>query len=299
MDIHPHQIRLILPLLMVFALAEAFVYPRLARRQFPWSEAVGSIGVALGQAIKNLLAGALVLALFFWFWEWRLWTVPLDRWWSIPLLFLTVEFFYYWHHRLSHEIRWLWATHAVHHSPNHLNFFAALRLGWTGEISGAFLLLTPIVILGFHPYAVFATLALNLVYQFWIHSEWLPRLGILEGFLNTPSNHRVHHASNAEYLDRNYGGVTVIFDRLFGTYAPERQEEPCKFGLVTPLESTNPVTIALHEWQNLIRDLRACANWKQRAQTLLGPPGWRPDGTGVTSDDLRRAAARTRDLRQG
>jgi sterol desaturase/sphingolipid hydroxylase (fatty acid hydroxylase superfamily) len=276
MDISPYLLRYALPALAVVAVAEALLFARMTGTAYPWREAMASLGVALGQKVKQILVGGLMIALFMGLWPYRLLTVPLDRWWGLLLLFLTVEFVYYWQHRLSHEIRWFWATHAVHHSPNHLNFAAALRLGWTAEISGHVLFFAPIVLLGFHPVAVAAALAFNLLYQFWIHSEWLPKLGPLEWLLNTPSNHRVHHASNPDYLDRNYGGVLIVFDRMFGTYALERDDEPCRYGLVDKLDSLNPVTIAFHEWVALARDLRRARTWHERWMYLFGPPGWHP-----------------------
>jgi sterol desaturase/sphingolipid hydroxylase (fatty acid hydroxylase superfamily) len=182
------------------------------------------------------------------------------------LLFLGQEFCYYWFHRCSHRVRWLWVSHAVHHSPNQLNLSAAYRFGWTGRLSGTAMFFVPLVWLGFPPPVVFATLSLNLLYQFWLHVDWIPKLGPLELVFNTPSHHRVHHAANAEYLDANYGGVLIIFDRLFGTLRLERDETPCRYGLVEPLRSNNPVWIAFHEWIALVRDLWAMRNWRD---------GWR------------------------
>ncbi len=119
--------------------------------------------------------------------------------------------------------------------------------------------------------------ALNLLYQFWLHAEWIPRLGWLEYVLNTPSHHRVHHAANLEYLDHNYGGVLIIWDRLFGTFVAERDDLPCRYGLVQPLRSNNPVIIAFHEWAALVGDLRHAGSWRDRWSYLVEPPGWQPD----------------------
>lgn len=286
-DIHPAFY--ILPLLLLIAMGEALLYRWLTKRAFAWREAAASFGVIAGQFLKNVLTRGLIAGIFVWLWQFRLWTVPLDTWWGIALLALTFEFFYYREHRLSHEIRWMWATHVVHHTSNHLNFFAALRLGWTAELSGLAFFFAPLVLLGFHPLAVLVALLLNLIYQFWIHSEWCPRLGPLEYVFNTPSNHRVHHAANPEYLDRNYGGVIVLYDRLFGTYTAERDDVAPRFGLVKPMTSLNPVTIALHEWAALVRDLTQAKNGRERWMYLFGPPGWRPDGKSMTTESLRRS----------
>jgi sterol desaturase/sphingolipid hydroxylase (fatty acid hydroxylase superfamily) len=271
-----HHLLWIMPALVGAGLLEALLWRRLRGRRYPWGEGLASIGIAIGQGAKRLLVGGLVLGLFMAVWEFRPWTVPLDTLWGLALLLVAVEFVYYWHHRLHHRVRWFWATHAVHHSPNHLTFLTAVRLGWTSEVSGGFIPFLALPLLGFHPLAVFAALALNLLYQFWIHTETVPRLGWLEGVLNTPSNHRVHHASNARYLDRNFGGMLVVFDRIFGTYAAEAPEEPCRYGLTTPLHSANPVTIAFHEWRAMLADACRARGWKDRLRVLFGPPGSSP-----------------------
>jgi len=131
--------------------------------------------------------------------------------------------------------------------------------------------------LGFDLKPVLIANALNLLYQFWLHTEWIPRLGWLEYVLNTPSHHCVHHAANPEYLDHNYGGVFIIWDRIFGTFVAERDDLPCRYGLVQPLRSNNPVVIAFHEWAALARDLWRARSWRDRWSHLFGPPGWQPE----------------------
>ena len=168
---------------------------------------------------------------------------------------------------------WFWANHSVHHSPNDLTLATALRLGWTGKLTGTALFFAPLVWLGFPPVAVVATLAANLLYQFWLHAPWMPRLGPLEWVLNTPAHHKVHHASNPEYLDRNYGGVLIVFDRMFGTFAQERGDVRLRYGLTTPLLTHNPLRIAFHEWANLGRDLWRAKGWRAKISALFGPPG--------------------------
>ena len=187
-----------------------------------------------------------------WAWEHRLFTQPLDNVGSFLLLFFGLEFFYYWYHRFSHTTRWFWASHSVHHSPNQLTLASAYRLGWFGRMTGATVFFIPLVLLGFTPTVVLTALLLNLLYQFWLHADWIPRLGWLEGIFNTPSNHRVHHARNPEYLDANYGGVLVVFDRLFGTYIAERDDVPCDYGTVTPtVSSRNPFVLNFAPWAGL------------------------------------------------
>jgi sterol desaturase/sphingolipid hydroxylase (fatty acid hydroxylase superfamily) len=167
----------------------------------------------------------------------------------------------------------MWATHAVHHSATRLNLTAAIRLGWTGNISGNFLFFLPLALLGFHPAAIGAMLGANLLYQFFIHTELAPRLGPLEWVLNTPRHHRVHHASNATCLDKNYGGVLIIFDRLFGTFAEPPQAEPLRYGLVGAAPSYNPIAIALGQWIAMLRDARRAHGPAATFRALFGPPG--------------------------
>ena len=269
-----------LPAVIALASLEGLVLTFVARRPYNWRSYAASVTDVLVREyvvyafVGVSLAGPLIdLA-----WRHRLATVPLNGFASFALLFLGQEFCYYWYHRAAHRVRWFWATHAVHHSPNEFNLGIAYRFGWTGKIAGNALFFVPMIWLGFAPKAVFAALALNLLYQFWLHAEWVPKLGWLEYVLNTPSHHRVHHASNTDYIDANYGGVLIVFDRLFGTFVAERPDLPCRYGLVTPLISNNPIRIAFHEWLNLLDDLRGARSWREAIGYLFGPPGWRPDG---------------------
>lgn len=238
-----------------------------------WRESLASLAVAAGHHAALVLSGAGVALLYAQVWAHRLLTLPLDGAWTMFALLLGTEFCYYWQHRTSHASRWFWASHAVHHSPRHLNLSAAYRLGWTATLSGAPLFYLPLVWLGFHPAAVLGALGLSLLYQTWLHTETIPRLGWFEWVFNTPSHHRVHHACNPAYLDANFGGVLILFDRLFGTFVAARDDEPCRYGLVQPLDSYNPLVIALHGWIALARDLRRARGWRQRMRTLFGPPG--------------------------
>lgn len=223
----------------------------------------------------------------------RLFTLELSGIWMFLLLFIGQEFCYYWFHRAAHRVRWFWANHAVHHSPNQLNLSAAYRLGWMGKVAGAAIFFTPLVWLGFDARIVLVVLSINLLYQFWIHAAWIPKLGFLEGILNTPSAHRVHHASNLPYLDANYGGVLVIFDRLFGTYVPERDDEPCIYGLVKPVRSYNPLVVEFAQWTALARDVFNAKSISSALGYIWRPPGWSPEGPGETTEAMRAAAGLT------
>jgi sterol desaturase/sphingolipid hydroxylase (fatty acid hydroxylase superfamily) len=226
-----------------------------------------------------------------WLWQHRLWTLPMDHWTGWAACFLGQEFCYYWYHRAAHRVRWFWCTHAIHHSPNQLNLSAAYRFGWTGQLTGTLLFFMLAPLLGMPPRVVLLMLTLNLLYQFWIHATWIPKLGPLEWVLNTPSAHRVHHASNLDYLDGNYGGVLIVFDRLFGTYIPERANLPCRYGLVNPMNTHNLLRIEFSHWQALWRDLRSADSARAIGGYLFKPPGWQPHGPGDTTEALRARAA--------
>lgn len=241
--------------------------------------------------VHMLLTVAIFLDAMQWMWEHRLFTLPMDSWIGWLGCFLGQEFCYYWYHRAAHRIRWFWCTHGIHHSPNQLNLSAAYRFGWTGRLTGTLLFFVPAPLFGMPPKVVLVLFSLNLLYQFWIHATWIPKLGPLEWIFNTPSAHRVHHAANLEYLDGNYGGVLIVFDRLFGTYIAERDDVPCRYGLVQPVQGYNLFRIEFMHWIALWRDLRSARSPGEALRYLVKPPGWRPDGDGQTTEELRRRAA--------
>ncbi len=226
-----------------------------AGRGYDWRESSASLLIAIGHRLIGAVTAGLVVAVFAWAWEHRIATVPLQAAWAWATLFFASEFAYYWQHRLSHVSRWFWASHRVHHSAEHFNLSMAPRLGWTATASGAWLFYLPLPWLGFDPRAVAAMLVLNLVYQFFLHTELVPELGWLEQVFNTPARHRVHHASNGDYLDRNFGGILIVFDRLFGTAARALPEVPIRYGLHGAAAGHNPFSILFGEWRAILADL--------------------------------------------
>lgn len=277
------------PVLLLAALAEALIYRKVRKLPFAWKESGASLLVAIGYRASSALGYVMSAGLFMWMYSVRAYNISMDKWYHWALLFIGLEFCYYWFHRASHEVRWFWASHAVHHSPEHLNFSAAYRLAWTGIFSGNQFFFAPLVLIGFHPTAVFGMLGLNLLYQFWLHTELIPKLGWFEYFFNTPSHHRAHHATNAQYLDRNYGGVVIIFDRMFGTFVEENEKDPCRYGLITQVGSNNPFVIVFHEWIKVFKDLSQARSIRAVLGFLFARPGWRPDGKGLTTKNLRAA----------
>jgi sterol desaturase/sphingolipid hydroxylase (fatty acid hydroxylase superfamily) len=273
----PYRFAFIFPVFALAIVIEALLYQRQKGRPYPWKDSVVSFVIAAGHNVTGIINHTVIFAIFaLTVWHYRIVTVPMTAWWAIPSLFLLEEFAYYWYHRCAHRIRFLWATHSVHHSPEELTLSAAYRLGWTPILSGSYLFFLPIVWLGYDPAWVFGLLGLSLLYQFWLHSTLIPKLGPLEWVLNTPSAHRVHHASNEEYLDRNYGGILIVFDRLFGTYVEEDDRIEIRYGLVHPVTSRNPFKVVFGEFWNMAKDTWAATSWADRARTLLMPPGWTP-----------------------
>ena len=277
---------------LIASLLEALVLTFVAKQSYDWK----ATGISLVDflvreyPIRYLLPLAFYFTGMRWFYDHRFLTLSLDNWMSWVAIFLVQEFCYYWYHRAAHRVRWFWCTHAIHHTPNQLNLSAAYRFGWTGRLTGSLLFFMAAPLLGMPPKLVVIALSLNLLYQFWIHATWIPTLGPLEWVLNTPSAHRVHHSSNLEYLDGNYGGVLVVFDRLFGTYIAERRDVPCRYGLVHPMTSYNLLAIEFDQWRALWRDLSTARSIKSVLGYLLLPPGWQPNGNGQTTEDLRRQA---------
>jgi sterol desaturase/sphingolipid hydroxylase (fatty acid hydroxylase superfamily) len=260
----------LVPLLLLLAVVEWLVVRRRSGVVYDWRESLASLGVAAGHRLGGGVGLLLLRPVFEALWTHRLTSIPLDRPWALALLLGGVELAYYWQHRLSHSVRWLWASHAVHHTSQQITVSAAYRLAWTDLVSGTPFFVAPLVVLGFAPSAVLVTVGVVVAYQFWLHTELVPALPWFDAVFNSPSNHRVHHATNAPYAGRNFGGVLVVFDRLFGTYASERPGEPRRYGLVVPLESYDPLVIAFHEWAALLRDVRRSRSPREALGACFG-----------------------------
>ena len=245
-----------------------------------------SLGLGLGSLAAGALTAGLVFALGSAIHQWRVVDLPI-AWWSFALCFVLDDFAYYWFHRSAHRVRWFWASHVVHHSSEAYNLSTALRQTWTGFVSLNFLFRLPLF-LAFPPELVFFCAGANLVYQYWIHTEAVGRMPRwFEAVMNTPSHHRVHHAVNPRYLDRNYAGVFIIWDRMFGTFEPEREDDRPRYGIVKPLGSFNLLRAAFHEWAGIARDL-GTSPWKAKLHYLWREPGWSHDNSRETSDTIRR-----------
>jgi sterol desaturase/sphingolipid hydroxylase (fatty acid hydroxylase superfamily) len=274
--------------LLAFMLEFAAAKRHGRRAQFQWKEIVANL--ALGSAYQVVEAVAWVVvtgAIFSWVYQHRLFDVPVNGWTVLPI-FVLVEFCYYWFHRSSHRVRWWWAAHVPHHSGETMNFTTAMRQSVLNAFVGIFIFYLPPVILGVPPAVVMFMLAVDLAYQYFVHTESIGKLPAwYEYIFNTPSSHRVHHGRNPQYIDKNYGGVLIIFDRMFGTFEPE--VERVDYGIPQQIRSYNFLVLNVHEFVDLVRDVWAPGPWRQRLKHLWMPPGWeRPGHTPVHTWTVER-----------
>jgi sterol desaturase/sphingolipid hydroxylase (fatty acid hydroxylase superfamily) len=276
-----------IPAFFVLMVVEAALLARTAHRGYEWRDTAASLTMGVGSVVIGLATKAVHFALLAVVGRWALFTIE-PSWTSWLVLLVLGDLAYYWFHRLSHDVRILWAAHVNHHSSERYNLSTALRQSWTTPFT-VMLFYWPLALLGFPPAMILAGIAVNTLYQFWIHTELIDRVGRLEAVLNTASHHRVHHGTNVQYLDRNHGGILILWDKLFGTFTPEG--EPVRYGLTRNIRTFNPVHIAFHEWEALWRDVRRATTWRERLGYALAPPGWSADGSTLTSRQLQRRLA--------
>ncbi len=284
----PNLIYYAIPFFILLIVIEIFVSVKMHLKTYQFKDAATSITMGLGNVFIGIISKGLIFGVMIFIYNnYRIFDMPFT-WWAWLILVFADDFSYYWFHRISHESRFFWASHIIHHSSQHYNLSTALRQTWTGNFySFVFWLWLPL--LGFHPLMILTQMSVSLLYQFWIHTETIDKLPPwFEAVFNTPSHHRVHHATNPQYLDRNHAGILIIWDKLFGTFEPE-VEKPV-YGLTTNINSYNPLYVAFHEWLALFKD--AFTNKTSVVKRLLyfvKPPGWRHDGTGQLAADLRKA----------
>lgn len=283
----PNPIDYAVPGFVLLVLAEMVVARIKARDRYCPRDTLTSLALGLGSTVAAALSAGAVFALATWVARFRIFDLSY-AWYWFAICFVLDDLAYYAFHRSAHRVRWFWASHVIHHSSQHYNLSTALRQTWTGFVSLNFLFRLPLFLIGFPPAMVFFVAALNLVYQFWIHTEAVGRMPrCVEAVMNTPSHHRVHHATNARYLDRNYAGVFIVWDRLFGTFERERDDDRPRYGLVHNLGSFSLLWAAFHEWIGIARDVRAAPGWRAKLGYLWRPPGWSHDGTRETSETIR------------
>ncbi|MDE2435000.1 MAG: sterol desaturase family protein [Sphingomonadales bacterium] len=274
------------PFFILLILIEIAWARRAAPDAYEPGDTLTSLALGLGSTVINALLAGAVTALAMALYRFRLVEIGW-AWWAWIACFVLDDFNYYVAHRIGHRSRWFWASHVNHHSSQHYNLSTALRQTWTGfpAVSFAFRIWPALV--GFHPAMIATVGAINLVYQFWIHTEAIRRLPRwFEKVMNTPSHHRVHHAINPVYLDRNYAGVFIVWDRWLGTFEPERDDVQIRYGIVRQLGTFNLMWSVFHEWVGIAKDVRS-APWRAKWSYLFREPGWTHDGSRDTSDMIR------------
>jgi sterol desaturase/sphingolipid hydroxylase (fatty acid hydroxylase superfamily) len=282
----PNLIHYAIPFFVATVILEIILTVKVKLDDYEFKDAGASILMGLGNVAIGLFTKFLILGIFMFLYTFRFFTIPFAVWSWLVLLFAE-DFCYYWFHRISHKSRLFWASHVVHHSSQKYNLSTALRQTWSGSFY-TFIFWLPLVLLGFHPIMVLVQMSISLIYQYWIHTELINKMPKwFEALFNTPSHHRVHHATNPQYLDRNHAGIFIIWDRLFGTF--EQEIEKPIYGLVTNIDTYNPIKIAFLEWKNMLKDFyQSKTSIKNKLKYLLKPPGWKHDGTSVLSTDLRK-----------
>lgn len=255
-------------------------YWAMKRGRFPqakgyndWDNLVSNT-LGIIKLVMLVLAAGYTAVSFAAVYEHRLFTLSPFDWWTWPLVFLGWDFLYYWYHRFAHRVRLFWSEHVNHHSSEYFNFGTALRQSTLAPLY-AFAYYLPLAWLGFHPLAIAIVGAFNLLYQFWIHTETIGRMGWFERWFNTPSHHRVHHGSNAIYIDKNFGGTLIVFDKWFGTFQEERVDEPVKYGLVNDIKTFFLPTVIFHELQNMLQKAWNAPTWRDKFLWVFGPPEWK------------------------
>lgn len=286
----PPIITYAVPGFVLLILAE-MIYVRMSGKgRYETRDSATSLAMGLGNRVAGLLTAGIAVGAYYFVYQFRLF----DLGWTWPVLvacFFAEDLAYYTFHRVAHERRWFWASHVIHHSSQHYNLTTALRQTWTGTLGLSFIFHLPLLLIGFPVEMVLMFQAISLVYQFWIHTELIDRMGPLEWVMNTPSHHRVHHATNPKYLDANYAGVLIIWDRLFGSFVPEDKAEPPRYGIIAQLGTFNPLRVAFHEWAGIWRDVSRAKSLREVIGYTLGPPGWSPDGSRKTSASIKAAWA--------
>lgn len=283
---HFDPITFAIPFFVICVLVEMAWAYRKAPEAYEPRDTLTSLGLGLGNTVATLLTGGVVAGIAMWLYQFRVAELGW-AWWVWALCFVLDDFNYYWYHRAGHRVRWFWAAHVNHHSSQHYNLSTALRQPWTSLFAVSFVFRIWPVLLGFHPLMIVFVGSVNLIYQFWIHTETIHRMPRwFEAVMNTPAHHRVHHAVNPQYLDRNFAGVFIVWDRLFGTFQPEIDGVRTHYGIVRQLGSFNLLWASFHEWIGILTDLWR-APWRHKLSYLLRPPGWSHDGSRDTTDAIK------------
>ncbi|WGL59480.1 sterol desaturase family protein [Pigmentibacter sp. JX0631] len=283
-----------IPIYLIAIILEFFYFKKQHKIAYKVKDTFASLVMGLGYLIVSSLAGIYIFYIYSFVYEFKLFDIP-SPWMSffldgkinllsILILFILDDFCYYWFHRISHICRFFWCAHETHHSSEYYNFGTALRQSWIGA-PFTWIFWLPLPLIGFRPEDIFFQATLNLFYQFWIHTKLTKSFGFLDYIFNTPSHHRVHHGTEIPYLDKNYGGIFIIWDRIFKTFTPEKKEP--KYGVLHPVNSFNPFKIAFHMIYSLIIDIKNEKKLLNKIKFLFYPPGWLPNDKGLTTKQMQ------------
>jgi sterol desaturase/sphingolipid hydroxylase (fatty acid hydroxylase superfamily) len=257
------------PVMFLFVLIEYFVSRAQHNPYYEKQETRGSIAVGIGNVLIGSAIKLIIFYLLIWIYNMIPWRMELN-WWTFLPCYILFDLCSYWAHRISHHQRFWWATHVAHHSGETYNLTVSFRLSWVQYIKIIFFL--PVSIIGFHPVISYTTNQIAVLFQFWVHTEYIRKLHpVIEYIFATPSNHRVHHGSQEKYINKNYGATFIIWDRIFGTYQPE--EEQAIYGITTNIENkANPLHINFHEYVDMIKDIRSAKGIRMKLFYLFGDP---------------------------
>ena len=283
----PNLIHYAIPFFVATVILEIILTVKVKLEDYEFKDASTSILMGLGNVAIGLFTKGVVLSLFYLIYNFYHFFEISFVWWTWILLLFAEDFCYYWFHRISHESRLFWASHVVHHSSKKYNLSTALRQTWSGSFY-TFIFWFPLILIGFHPVLVLVQMSISLIYQYWIHTELITKMPKwFEAVFNTPSHHRVHHATNPQYLDRNHAGIFILWDKLFDSFEPE-VEKPI-YGLVANIGTHNPFKVAFTEWYKMLNDFfTSKTSIINKFKYLIKPPGWKHDGTSILSSDLRK-----------
>ena len=264
----PEVIRYAVPVMIILVLAEWGISAYQKRNLYDKKDLLAAATIGIGNLIVSAIIKTALFASVLFFLNLVPWSIP-PVWWSYILCLIAIDFCRYWAHRIAHENRFWWATHVTHHNSEKYNWSVSFRLSWVQHIK--FIFFVPVALMGFHPIVFFICHQIEVLYQFWIHTEYIRKLPRpIEYIFTTPSHHRVHHATNEKYMDRNYGSTLIIWDRMFGTF--QQEEEQAVYGITKPVGTYNPITLVFHEWRDIYKDVSSARNLSEVRKYLFGRP---------------------------
>ena len=283
----PNPVTYAIPAFVLLVLVEMIAAWARDKRRYCPKDTLTSLALGTGSNVAGVLVGGMAIAISFWVAKFAIFDIGYQWYWFV-ICFVVDDLSYYAFHRSAHRVRWFWASHVIHHSSQHYNLSTALRQTWTGFFSLNLIFRVPLLLIGFPVEMVLFVGGINLIYQFWIHTEMIGRMPRwFEAVMNTPSHHRVHHATNPRYLDKNYAGVFIVWDKMFGTFIEERADDRPRYGIVKDLGSFNLLWAAFHEWIGIAKDVWRAPTLGAKWNYMVKPPGWSHDGSRDTSETIK------------